>query len=110
VKYQIDFSEDFGDPVVSPTNSILVIPTQDWFSEDPNAIVGFNPGNGMEEWRVPVLPENGTRQSITTRARFSRDGQTAYLHTAVLDDTNGPSFLYAIDATPGNRLGWHQPQ
>jgi outer membrane protein assembly factor BamB len=96
IQYQVDFSQDFGDPVVSPTNSILVIGTVNWFSG--NSFVGFNPNNGVEEWRVPLPDENGLPQSITTRARFSLDGLTAYLHTAVFDDPNGHAFLYAINA------------
>lgn len=95
IKYQKDFSEVFGDPVASPDNSTLVIGT----AQQSNSIAGFDPANGNERWRVTLPLENGLYQSITTRAKFSADGQTAYLHTATFDGQNGTSFLYAIDAS-----------
>jgi len=106
IKYQIDFAESFGNPVVSPDNSTLVIGTD--VLGGTNSIVGFNAANGAENWRVTLPLENGLFQFINTRARFTPDSRTVYVHTSTANGSNSKSFLYAIDATPnGGNLAPH---
>jgi outer membrane protein assembly factor BamB len=97
IRYQRDFLDSFGGPVVSPDNSSLVIGTQ--ASGTSNSIVGFDTANGEERWRVTLPLENGMFQFISTRARFTPDSRTVYLHTAT-GGSDAVSFLYAIDAGP----------
>jgi hypothetical protein len=68
-----------------------------------NSIVGFSAASGTEAWRETLPLENGMDQFITTRARFTPDGQTVYLHTATADGQNSRSFLYAISSAKKGR-------
>lgn len=98
IKYLRDFDDGFGNPVVSPDNSVLVIGTAG--DVNANFVAGFNPANGNENWRETLPLVNGLGQFFTTRARFTPDSATALLHTATADGPNSASFLYAINAVP----------
>jgi PKD repeat protein len=98
VKYQADLIEPYGSPIVSPDNQILVMSSS--VISNINSIVGFKASDGSENWRVQLPLENNLFQFSTTRARFTPDGQTAYVHTATADGSTGRSFLYAVDARP----------
>lgn len=97
IKYQRDLAQPFNDPVSSPDGTMLVIGAQN-SSEASSAIVGFTAADGVENWRENLPPENGNLQSITTRARFSVDGDTAYVNTVAVGQTSSIGFIYAVDA------------
>ncbi|HEV7700961.1 MAG TPA: PKD domain-containing protein, partial [Pyrinomonadaceae bacterium] len=99
IRYQVDFAEPFGNPVASPDNGTLVIGSD--ISGSSNSIVGFNASNGVETWRETLPPENGAFQFVTTRARFTPDSSTAYVHTATAGNS-AAAFLYAVDARPNS--------
>jgi outer membrane protein assembly factor BamB len=86
------------DPVVSPTNSAVVVPG--YTPMEPGRIVGLAPDDGAVRWQVELPFENDGFVWPFYRARFAPDGQTVYLGTTHNNYLADPySYLYAIDPT-----------
>jgi hypothetical protein len=100
-----------ADPVVDPTNAQLVMGSADTL-DHAGFILSTSARDGQELWRVvlpvedptvfnPALGFFGFNQFVDTRARFTPDGQTAYLVTATAtgDNNTSKSFVYSINAS-----------
>ena len=97
-------------PIVDPLNTQLVMGSADTL-DHAGSIFSSSAGDGHELWRVvlpiedptvfnPALGTFGFNQFVDTRARFTADGQTAYLVTATAtgDNNTSKSFVYSINA------------
>ena len=100
VHWHAALADYVGGPIVDPTNTQLVVGGADTL-DHPGKVISLNSADGSELWRVVFPMENGFNQFADTRARFSADGQTAYLVTATAtgDNATSRSFVYAIDAS-----------
>ena len=89
-----------GGPIVDPTNTQLVVGGADTL-DHPGKVISVSAADGAELWRVVFAMENGFNQFVDTRARFTADGQAAYLVTATAtgDNATSRSFVYALDAS-----------
>ncbi|MDX6477134.1 MAG: cytochrome c, partial [Gaiellaceae bacterium] len=91
-------------PIVSPQGTIVVAGSRPNFGV-AGTVRGWNSSNGSLLWQVNLPDENGGFQVVETRPRFARDGQTAYVGTAILasDAVDQYSYLYAVStAGAGN--------
>jgi len=95
-------------PVVDPSNTQLLMGSDDTL-DHAGFILSANTQNGQENWRVILPLEDptvwnpgvgmfGFNQFVDTRARFTPDGQTAYITTATAtgDNNTSRSFLYSL--------------
>jgi outer membrane protein assembly factor BamB len=87
-------------PAVSPDGTVVVAGDRPNFGE-PGRIRGWNAATGQLLWQIGLSNEDGGYQIAYTQPRFSADGQTAYLGTAVLGGAGQLSFLYAVATNPG---------
>ena len=91
-------------PIVSPQGAIVVAGSRPAFGV-AGTVRGWNSSNGSSLWQVNLPDKNGGFQVVETRPRFARDGQTAYVGTAILasEAADQYSYLYAINtAGAGN--------
>ena len=95
-------------PVVDPFNTQLVMGSADTL-DHAGFILSASTQNGQETWRVILPLEDptvwnpgvgmfGFNQFVSTRARFTADGQAAYIHTATAtgDNNTSKSFVYSL--------------
>jgi hypothetical protein len=95
-------------PIVDPLNTQLLMGSSDTLNH-AGFVLSASTQNGQENWRVILPPEDptvwnpgvgifGFNQFTSTRARFTADGQTAYIHTATAtgDNNTSKSFLYSL--------------
>jgi hypothetical protein len=100
-------------PIVDPFNSQLVMGSADTLAH-AGFVLSISATDGRELWRVTLPAEDptvfnpavgifGFNQFVSTRARFSADGMTAYLMTATAtgDNNTSRSFVYALNANNG---------
>ena len=83
-------------PAVSPDGSLVVAGDRPNFGQ-PGSVRGWNAATGALSWQVDLPNENGGFQVVETQPRFSADGATAYVGTAILAGGEEYSYLYAVD-------------
>ena len=90
----------FGGPVVDPQNTQLVQGSRQTLDK-AGYIASSSTQEGHEFWRLILPPENGFNQASDSRARFTPDGQTAYMmtFTATGNNDTSASFVYALDTS-----------
>ena len=72
--------DDYVDgPIVDPQNTQLLVGSATTLNF-AGYIISESAQDGHELWRVNLPAEAGFNQSTDTRARFTPDGSTAYLH------------------------------
>ncbi|HET7112503.1 MAG TPA: PQQ-binding-like beta-propeller repeat protein, partial [Pyrinomonadaceae bacterium] len=116
VCWQVTLNNIAGGPVVDPSNSILVLGGANTLN-NPGTIQAVNASNGKALWLVtlpaedpttfnPSLGTLGYNQGVSTRGRFSPDGQTVYFmtYTATGDNNTSRSFLYSINTGLGTSV------
>jgi outer membrane protein assembly factor BamB len=90
-------------PIVEPLNRFLLIPGRDGNGK-PGFVLSVDT-DGTPRWRQYLPDENGAldygQVVASTRARFTADGDTAYVGTNILgiDGFNAHSYLYALDTS-----------
>ena len=102
-----------GGPIVDPSNTQLVMGSQDT-GDHAGFVLSTSAQDGHELWRVILPIEDptiwnpgvgifGFNQFVDTRARFTADGQTAYIitGTATGDNNTSKSFVYSLGAGSG---------
>ncbi len=100
-------------PIVDPFNTQLLLGSADTL-DHAGFILSAKTQNGQENWRVilpledptvwnPAIGTFGFNQFPSTRARFTPDGQAAYIHTATAtgDNDTSRSFLYSLATGTG---------
>jgi len=110
VIWHVTLNNRVGGPIVDPSNSILVLGGANTLNY-PGTIQAVSAANGKNLWLVtlpaedptvfnPSLGTYGYNQGVSTRARFSPDGQTVYFmtYTATGDNNTSRSFVYSINA------------
>jgi hypothetical protein len=92
----------FGSPVVDPANTQLLLGSADTL-DHAGFILSARAQDAHELWRVVLPMEETFNQFTNTKARFSADGQTAYIitGTATGDNNTSRSFVYSLNATSG---------
>lgn len=114
--WQVTLNNKVGAPIVDPFNSILVLGGANTLSY-PGTIQAVSAANGRPLWLVtlpaedptifnPTLGIYGYNQGVSTRGRFSPDGQTVYYmtYTATGDNNTSRSFVYSINAAAGSSV------
>ena len=102
-------------PVVDPLNTQLVMGSADTLNH-AGFILAASAKDGRELWRVTLPPEDptvfnsgagiyGWNQFVSTSARFTGDGLTAYLMTgtATGDNNTSRSFVYSFNTGNGTQ-------
>jgi len=99
-KWQVTLDGVFGDPVVDPQNTQILLGSKQMLF-DPGYIISASAVDGHELWRVSLPAENGFNQATDTKARFAPDGLSAYLitFTATGNNDTSESFIYALDTS-----------
>jgi hypothetical protein len=95
--------------MVDPQNTQLITRSIDTL-DHAGFVLSSSAQDGHELWRVtlpledptvwnPWINQYGFNQFVTTRARFTADGQTVYVHTATAtgDNNTSKSFLYSLN-------------
>lgn len=119
-RWHVSFTNAVAGPIVDPLNTQLVMGSAGTLDQ-AGFIQAVSAKDGHELWRVdlpledpavfnPAIGIYGFNQFVDTRARFTRDGQTAYVVTATAtgDNNTSKSFVYSIYAGAGEvvpRLG-----
>jgi len=100
VRWQYNDSGTIASNIVSPLNDLIFLGG------------GFDYGNpgffeavstaGKSLWKTTLPFENGLKITPFSRSRFSSDGQTAYIGTAIGGQpSNGYSYLYSVQTEGG---------
>lgn len=110
VCWQVTLNNKVEGPVVDPFNSILVMGGANPLNY-PGTIQAVSAANGKNLWLVTLPAEDpnvfnpnlgtfGFNQGVSTRGRFSLDGQTVYFmtYTATGNNDTSRSFVYSINA------------
>jgi hypothetical protein len=113
VSWHVTLNNRVAGPIVDPANSILALGGAGALSS-PGTIQAVSALNGKSLWLVTLPAEDptvfnsslgtyGFNQGVSTRARFSPDGQTVYFmtYTATGDNNTSRSFVYSINAGGG---------
>ncbi len=116
VSWHVTLSNRVGGPIVDPSNSMLALGGANTLN-DPGTIQAVSAANGKNLWLVSLPAEEptvfnaslgtyGYNQGVSTRARFTPDGQTVYFmtYTATGDNSTSRSFVYSINAAGGSVL------
>jgi hypothetical protein len=96
VRWQYTDTEPLMLPIVSPLNDLIFL------GGATNGQPGFFEAvstKGSLLWKIPLPTENGLNVDPDpfARARFTPDGQTAYIGTSIAGQTsNGYSYLYSV--------------
>jgi hypothetical protein len=101
-------------PIVNSLNTQLVMGSANTL-DHAGFVLSASATDGHVLWRVtlpaedptvlnPALGTFGFNQFVSTRARFTADGQTAYLNTATAtgDNNTSKSFVYSLNTAIGN--------
>jgi hypothetical protein len=112
-RWHVTSSSYLDGPVVDSHNSQLIMGSADTL-DHAGFILSASAQDGHELWRVTLPAEDptvfnsalgifGFNQTVTARARFTPDGQTAYLMTATAtgDNNTSRSFVYSLNASIG---------
>ena len=110
VSWHVTLKNVVGGPVVDPVSSVLVLGGANTLNY-PGTIQAINAANGKDLWSLTLPAEDptafnpslgiyGYNQGVSTRGRFSPDGQTVYFmtFTATGDNHTSRSFVYSINA------------
>jgi hypothetical protein len=110
VIWHVTLNNRVGGPIVDPSNSILALGGANTLNY-PGTIQAVSAASGKNLWLVtlpaedptvfnPSLGTYGYNQGVSTRGRFSPDGQTVYFmtYTATGDNNTSRSFVYSINA------------
>jgi PQQ-like domain len=102
-RWHVTLTDFVGAAVVDPLNRQLVIGSAETL-DHAGYIVSRSATDGHELWRITLPMEIGFNQFVDTRARFTADGLTAYLITAIATGSNDTSrsFVYSLDASVTN--------
>jgi hypothetical protein len=99
-KWRLELGGVNGAPVVSPANHMIVVGGRITYGQ-PGYFLGVST-SGALLWREELPFENGNWVIPMSRAKFSNDGQTAYVGTTVNDYAVDPyCYLYALDTSGG---------
>ncbi len=114
VLWKATLNNKAGGPVVDPSNSVLVLGGANPLSF-PGTIQGVSATSGKALWLLTLPAEDpttfnasfgiyGFNQGVSTRGRFSPDGQAVYFitYTATGDNNTSRSFVYSINPTAGS--------
>jgi hypothetical protein len=110
VRWHVTLKNKVDGPVVDPVNSIIVLGGANTLSY-PGTIQAVSAANGKDLWFITLPAEDptvfnpglgiyGYNQGVSTRGRFSPDGQTVYFmtFTATGNNDTSRSFVYSINA------------
>ena len=116
VCWQVTFNNYIGGPIVDPSGSILALGGANTLNY-PGTIQAVNASNGKALWLVTLPAEDpttfnaslgtfGFNQGVSTRGRFSPDGQTVYFmtFTATGNNNTSRSFVYSLNAGGGTSV------
>ncbi len=116
VIWHMTLNNKVGGPIADPANSILVLGSANTLNL-PGTIQAMSATNGKALWLVtlpaedstvfnPSLGTYGYNQGVSTRGRFSPDGQTVYFmtYTATGDNNTSRSFVYSLNAGGSSAL------
>ncbi len=97
VKWTVSKTDYFaGGPVADPSNTVVVVGVN--AIGRTSAVQGINATTGALKWQSNLPAENGGFVSPVSRARFGRNGATAYMGMDVNDSAADPyTYLYAFD-------------
>jgi hypothetical protein len=100
VHWNVNLGDYVRGPIADPTGAQILLGGADTLNH-PGLVLSTNTTDGGELWRLVLPAENGFNQFVDTRARFTANGQTAYLVTATAtgDNATSRSFVYALDAS-----------
>ena len=109
-RWHLTLNNYVNGPIVDPLNTQVVLGSADTL-DHPGFVLSDSASDGHELWRVMLPAEDpaifnpatgtfGFNQFVSTRARFTSDGQTAYLMTgtATGDNNTSRSFVYSLNA------------
>lgn len=110
VSWHVTLKNRVGGPIVDPFSSIVVLGGANTL-DYPGTIQAVSAANGRGLWSITLPAEDptvfnpntgsyGYNQGVSTRGRFSPDGQTVYFmtYTAAGDNNSSRSFVYSINA------------
>ena len=110
VSWHVTLKNPVGGPIVDPFSSIIVLGGANTLN-NPGTIQAVSTVNGKDLWSITLPAEDptafnpntgsfGYNQGVSTRGRFSPDGQTVYFmtYTATGDNNTSRSFVYSISA------------
>ena len=110
VKWHVTLNNTVNGPIVDPFSSIVVLGGANTLNY-PGTIQAVSAANGKALWSITLPAENptvfnpslgsyGYNQGVSTRGRFSPDGQTVYFmtYTATGDNNTSRSFVYSINS------------
>ena len=116
VRWHVTLKNRVGGPIVDPFSSILVLGGANTLNY-PGTIQAVSTANGKDLWSItlpaedptvfnPSLGTYGYNQGVSTRGRFSPDGQTVYFmtFTATGDNNTSRSFVYSIETAGSSTL------
>jgi IPT/TIG domain-containing protein/putative pyrroloquinoline-quinone-binding quinoprotein len=82
-------------PIVSPINDLIFVGGVVTYGQ-PGFFVAVST-TGVLRWKIALPVENGLNIVPDSRARFTADGQTAYIGTSIAGQTADPySYLYSV--------------
>ena len=107
VKWRHTDLKELKDPVVSPNNSLILMGGRLSYREANFFRAVSTSGEKLWQIQLPVEPGFGEYGHVYPmwRARFTPDGNTAYIGTTILgngDAAHPYSYFYAVDTTAGN--------
>ena len=87
-------------PTVNPQNTLVLAGDAANYGM-PGTVRGYSAANGQLLWEFGLPSENGGFQTLYSRPRFARDGQTAYFGTFISapDSPDQYAYLYAVDTS-----------
>jgi IPT/TIG domain-containing protein len=112
-RWHVTSTSYLAGPIVDSLNTQLVMGSADT-GDHAGFILSASAKDGHELWRVTLPAEDptvfnsalgifGFNQFVSARARFTADGQTAYVMTATAtgDNNTSRSFVYSLNANNG---------
>jgi hypothetical protein len=112
-RWHVTSTSYLAGPIVDSLNTQLIMGSADTL-DHAGFILSASAKDGHELWRVTLPAEDptvfnsalgtfGFNQSVSARARFTADGQTAYVMTATAtgDNNTSRSFVYSLNASNG---------
>lgn len=110
VSWHVTLKNKVDGPAVDPLSSMIVLGGANTLNY-PGTIQAVSAANGRDLWSITLPAEDptvynpglgiyGFNQGVSTRGRFSPDGQTVYFmtFTATGDNNTSRSFVYSINA------------
>jgi IPT/TIG domain len=110
-RWHVTSTNYLAGPIVGSLNSQLIMGSADTL-DHAGFILSASAKDGHELWRVTLPAEDptvfnsalgifGFNQLVSARARFTADGQTAYVMTATAtgDNNTSRSFVYSLNAS-----------